>query len=71
MKDGAMKACVGMVMGAQVYSVYMLSNAMVGVTPPDGNLLLGMLVFVGSMAGVSIALPKVVKESAQEAQKQA
>jgi len=59
MKDGATKACVGMVMGVLVYAIYMFGNVMAGMPPPDGPLFIGLLAYLGSLTGAAYILPKL------------
>lgn len=64
MKDATAKVCVGMVMGTLAYAAYMVSNAIAGNDIPDGTLFTAMLAFIGTLSGVSIALPRMKRGSA-------
>jgi hypothetical protein len=54
MKDGALKACVGIGAGLGAYGIYMGAHCASGVPPPDGPIFLGMLAYFGSMVGVVV-----------------
>lgn len=63
MKDGALKACVGMICVTAVYGVYMVSNAIAGQEVPDGIVLTGVVGAVCGLAGYSVAVSRAVKPS--------
>ena len=58
MKDGATKACVGMVCVAAIYVGYMVSNAVAGQPIPNGTILTAVVGVVCGLAGYSIATKK-------------
>ena len=55
MKDGALKACVGMGFIFGTYSVYMLSHVAAGMPPPDGVIFGSVIGAVGALAGYAYA----------------
>lgn len=55
MKDGALKACVGMAFIFGAYSVYMTSHVLAGEPPPDGGVFAGVIGIVGALAGYAYA----------------
>lgn len=55
MKDGAVKACVGMAFVFGTYSVYVLSHALVGDPPPDGVIFGTVIAAVAGLAGYAYA----------------
>lgn len=63
MKDGATKACVGMVCVSVVYGTYIMANAVAGQPIPDGFVLTGVVGAVCGLAGYSVAATKAAKPS--------
>ena len=55
MKDGALKACVGMAFIFGTYAVYMGSNVYAGLDPPDGVVFGGVIAAVAALAGYAYA----------------
>lgn len=55
MKDGALKACVGMGFIFGTYAVYMGSHVCSGLPPPDGAIFASVIGVVGALAGYAYA----------------
>lgn len=55
MKDGALKACVGMGFIFGVYAVYVGSHVAAGLPPPDGVVFGSVIAAVGALAGYAYA----------------
>ncbi len=55
MKDGALKACVGMGFIVSTYAVYMLSHVCAGLPPPDGAVFATVFGAVCALAGYGYA----------------
>jgi hypothetical protein len=61
MKDGALKACMGMACVTAVYGIYMVSNAIAGNEIPDGLILTGVVGAVCGLAGYSVAVAQATE----------
>lgn len=55
MKDGALKACVGMGFIFGTYAVYMGSHVCAGLPPPDGVIFGSVIAAVAALAGYAYA----------------
>lgn len=55
LKDGALKACMGMGCVTAVYATYMMSHVIAGQPVPDGIVLTGVLGAVCGLAGYAYA----------------
>lgn len=59
MKDGSLKACIGMAFVFGTYAVYVGAHVAAGLPPPDGVVFGSVIGLVGALAGYSYA--KVAK----------
>ena len=55
MKDGALKATIGMGFVFGTYAVYMASHVCAGLPPPDGVIFGSVIAVVAGLAGYSYA----------------